>query len=45
MAVTGIQVGDLVIAKWPEDDVWYNAKVLEVDNEYLEVEFVDYGNS
>ena len=43
VAAAGVQVGDLVIAKWVEDDVWYNAKVLIVHDGYLVFEFVDYG--
>merc|ERR1719186_2307862 len=37
--------GDLVVAKWNEDGVWYNARVLEVSGDNVEVAFVDYGNS
>jgi len=39
-----IAVGDMMFAKWSEDDVWYNAKILGVHSDHLEVEFVDYGN-
>ena len=39
----GIRVGDLVFAKC--DDVWYNAKILEVHSDHLDVDFVDYGNT
>merc|ERR1719186_2088028 len=40
-----ISMGDLVVAKWNEDDVWYNARVVEVTGDKVEVTFVDYGNS
>merc|ERR1719318_1486627 len=36
--------GDLVIAKWNEDEVWYNAKIDEMGAEIVGVTFVDYGN-
>merc|ERR1719318_15995 len=36
--------GDLVIAKWNEDEVWYNAKIDEMGAEKVGVTFVDYGN-
>ena len=39
--VFGMRVGDLVFAKC--DDVWYNAKILRVHSDHLDVEFVDYG--
>ena len=35
---------DLVIAKWPEDNVWYRAEILAYDTERTAVTFVDYGN-
>ena len=38
-------VGDLLFAKWSDDGVWYNAKILHVHSDHLEVEFVDYGNT
>ena len=37
-------VGDLVFAKWAEDQVWYNAKILKIHDKNLSVVFVDYGN-
>ena len=42
MAFTGTKVGDLMIAKC--DDVWYNAKILRVHSDHLDVEYVDYGH-
>ena len=39
-----LQVGDLVFAKWDEDKIWYNAKIQKIDEEIVEVVFVDYGN-
>ena len=36
--------GDLCIARWMEDKVWYNAEVLEVDGTAIQVRFRDYGN-
>jgi hypothetical protein len=37
-------VNDVVIAQWQEDAVWYNAKVLEVNDNSSKVQFSDYGN-
>ena len=37
-------VGDIVLAKWSEDDTWYWAKVLTVSGSKASVNFVDYGN-
>ena len=39
-----VEVGQLVIARWSEDKVWYRAKVLEVLQGSLQVVFTDYGN-
>merc|ERR1719318_449904 len=41
------KVGDAVIARWSEDDVWYNAVVDSLDEVTGEahVTFIDYGNS
>ena len=36
--------GDLCIARWMEDKVWYNAEVLEVCGPAIQVRFRDYGN-
>jgi len=36
--------GDLCIARWMEDKVWYNAEVLDVDGTAIQVRFRDYGN-
>ena len=38
-------MGSIVVAKWSEDEVWYNAKVQSTSNEVYEVIFIDYGNS
>merc|ERR1719233_2803696 len=40
-------VGSLIIARWTEDDVWYNAIVEEIDrsNDKVDVLFTDYGNA
>ena len=37
--------GDLCIARWVEDEVWYNAEVLEVCEELIRVKYTDYGNT
>jgi len=37
-------VGDQCIARWLNDNVWYNAKVLSVGKGSCAVRFVDYGN-
>ena len=36
--------GDLCIARWTEEEVWYNTEVLEVDGTAIQVRFRDYGN-
>merc|ERR1711874_452814 len=38
------KVGDLCVAKWDEDGVWYNAKILNIIATRATVLFVDYGN-
>ena len=38
------QVGSIVVAKWMEDEVWYNAKVESITGEGYNVVFIDYGN-
>merc|ERR1719318_224565 len=43
-ATIGFTTGDFVIAKWNEDEVWYNAKIYEVGAEMVGVTFIDYGN-
>merc|ERR1719318_2034900 len=43
-ATIGFTTGDFVIAKWNEDEVWYNAKIDEVRAERVGVTFIDYGN-
>ena len=37
-------VGQEVIAKWSEDNVWYNAKILTVKEDVFQVVFTDYEN-
>merc|ERR550519_978938 len=37
-------VGDLCVARWEEDQVWYNSKIIEIHGEKALVRFVDYGN-
>ena len=39
------EVGSIVVAKWLEDEVWYNAKVEKITDEGYTVVFIDYGNS
>ncbi|CAO3674812.1 unnamed protein product [Rhizopus microsporus] len=39
------RVGDLVCAKFTEDDGWYRAKVRRISHEGIEVHYIDYGNS
>lgn len=38
------RVGDLVSAKFTEDDSWYRAKVRRVSSEGVDVLYIDYGN-
>ena len=44
VSVLQLQVGELVFAKWDEDKTWYNAKIIKINEENADVEFVDYGN-
>ena len=37
-------VGDLCVAMWTEDGVWYRSKILEIDGDRVLVEFIEYGN-
>ncbi|KAI8338443.1 hypothetical protein BC941DRAFT_394949 [Chlamydoabsidia padenii] len=39
------RVGDIVSAKFTEDDCWYRAKVRRISSEGVEVLYIDYGNS
>ncbi|ORX49885.1 hypothetical protein DM01DRAFT_1308746 [Hesseltinella vesiculosa] len=39
------RVGDVVSAKFTEDDCWYRAKVRRVSSDGIEVLYIDYGNS
>ncbi|CAO3596818.1 unnamed protein product [Absidia cylindrospora] len=39
------RVGDIVSAKFTEDDCWYRAKVRRVSSEGFEVLYIDFGNS
>jgi len=43
--VDQITKGEKVFAKWQDDEVWYNATVEEVKEDFVSVIFVDYGNS
>merc|ERR1711874_637803 len=38
------KVGDLCVALWNEDLVWYNSEILEIVGERVKVRFVEYGN-
>jgi len=38
------EVGQEVIAKWKEDDVWYRGSVKQVSSDSYFVHFLDYGN-
>ena len=41
----GFAIGDVCIARWSEDNVYYNAKILEeLSNGKCKVIFLDYGN-
>ncbi|KAI9494738.1 hypothetical protein BDB00DRAFT_286742 [Zychaea mexicana] len=39
------RVGDIVSAKFTEDDSWYRAKVRRVAGDSIDVLYIDYGNS
>ena len=40
-----LEVGETCIACWSEDLVWYNGRVVEVQDRGVVVLFTDYGNS
>jgi len=42
--VDQLVAGDLVVAKWQEDGVWYNAEILRKELGRYLVLFIDYGN-
>ena len=37
-------VGDSCVARWSEDETWYNAQIMEITGETCRVIFLDYGN-
>lgn len=39
------KVGQIVAAKYPEDDGWYRSKIESIENDGFIVKFIDYGNS
>jgi len=39
-----LTTGDLAVAKWDEDGIWYNAEVKKLEFGGCRVVFVDYGN-
>lgn len=39
------KVGQIVAAKYPEDDGWYRSKIESIENDEYTVKFIDYGNS
>ena len=43
----GLSVGEECVALWAEDNVWYNARIIMIDQQakVAEVEFFDYGNA
>ena len=44
----GLDIGDVIIAKWAEDNVWYNGEITkfnEDEGKTAEVYFTDYGNT
>merc|ERR1711874_476668 len=38
------KIGDLCVAQWREDGVWYDSEILEIVGERVKVKFVEYGN-
>ena len=40
----GWEVGDLCVAMWSEDLVWYNSQIIEINGERVLVKFLEYGN-
>nr|XP_033795375.1 tudor domain-containing protein 6 isoform X2 [Geotrypetes seraphini] len=43
--VKDLQLGDLVCALFPDDELWYRAVVKEKQTHGLHVQYIDYGNS
>jgi len=37
--------GQLCVAKFPDDDLWYRACILEIKQSAIKVQYIDYGNS
>ena len=42
--ISSVTAGTIVAAQYSEDESWYRAKVLSVNNDTVSVFFVDYGN-
>ena len=38
------QVGDVILARWSDDNVIYRASVIAISEEGADVRFLDYGN-
>ncbi|XP_034942181.1 maternal protein tudor-like isoform X2 [Chelonus insularis] len=43
--VDKVEIGNLYVAKYPEDSSWYRARAISYENESTNVLYVDYGNS
>ena len=44
-AISSVTMGTIVAAQYSEDESWYRAKVISVDDDSVSVLFIDYGNS
>ncbi|XP_074658968.1 tudor and KH domain-containing protein-like [Tubulanus polymorphus] len=45
LSIESIQVGDIVAAPFQYDDSWYRAEVKSIDDDLLDLYYVDYGDS
>ena len=43
--ISSVTMGSIVAAQYSEDESWYRAKVISVDDDSVSVLFIDYGNS
>lgn len=44
-SLTEYKVGVLCIAQYSFDDLWYRAKIIDVGNGVVTIQFIDYGNT
>ncbi|XP_066992259.2 tudor domain-containing protein 1 [Anabrus simplex] len=44
-ALKSIEEGQLCAALFPENELWYRARILKVSRKFVHVRYIDYGNS